>query len=50
MMIKWSVLASFSDLILKMGELDSEDISDEVFVRMLLECGFKDLTKYERSH
>lgn len=46
----WSALANFTDLIQRMGKVDSEDISDEVFVKMLVECGFKDLTKYERSH
>jgi len=33
-----------------MGEVDSEDITDEQFVEMLLSCGFKDLTKYESPY
>ncbi len=43
----WNALFLFGDLIQKMGEVDSEDITDEKFIEMLLSCGFKDLTKYE---
>jgi hypothetical protein len=43
----WNALASFSDLIQKMGQVDSEDIDDEKFVEILKSCGFTDLTAYE---
>lgn len=46
----WSALSTFPDLIEKMGEVDSEDITDEHFVKILIECGFKDLTKYESPY
>lgn len=46
----WSALSIFPDLIQKMAEVDSEDITDTQFVQMLLECGFKDLTKYESPY
>jgi len=46
----WNALSLFGDLIQKMGEVDSEDITDEQFVEMLLSCGFKDLTKYESPY
>ena len=46
----WSALATFSDLIQRMAEVDSEDISEEQFVNMLLACGFKDLTKYQHPY
>lgn len=43
----WSVLALFTDLIQRMGEVDSEGIQEEEFCKMLDECGFKDLTAYK---
>jgi hypothetical protein len=43
----WSALALFTDLIQKMGEVDSEEIQEEEFVKMLDECGFKDMTAYK---
>jgi len=43
----WSALALFTDLIQKMGEVDSEGIQEEEFCKMLDECGFKDLTAYK---
>lgn len=42
----WKVLASFTDVIQKLGEHDDENITEEQFVQILLECGFTDLTKY----
>lgn len=42
----WSALSSFTDLIQKMDEADSELIQEEDFCKMLDECGFKDLTQY----
>lgn len=43
----WSALALFKDLIDKMGSVDSMDIQEVEFCKMLDECGFKDLTQYE---
>jgi len=43
----WSALSLFPDLIKKLGEHDSEDITDEQFVEILKKCGFKDLTPYK---
>jgi len=43
----WSALSLFADLIKKLGEHDSEDITEEQFVEILRQCGFKDLTPYE---
>ncbi len=42
----WSLLSLFSDLIKKMGKVDSQNIQEEEFVKILDECGFKDLTAY----
>ena len=42
----WGVLASFSDVIQKMGEVNGQLISEDVFCKLLDECGFKDLTRY----
>lgn len=41
----WSALASFTDLIARMGEVDNDNITPDQFREMLLECGFADLTK-----
>lgn len=43
----WSALSLFTDLIQKMGEVDSEEIQEDEFAKMLDECGFKDLTEYQ---
>ncbi len=43
----WSALGLFTDLIMKMAEVDSEDISQECFVKILKECNFKDITVYK---
>lgn len=43
----WSVLALFDDLILRLGEVDSENITEKQFAGILLECDFEDLTEYE---
>ncbi len=45
----WGVLALFTDLIQKLGEVDGKQIQEEDFVKILNECGFKDLTAYERK-
>ncbi len=42
----WSALSLFTDLIQKMGELDSELIQEDEFCKLLDECGFKDFTAY----
>lgn len=42
----WSALSLFTDLIQKMGEVDSELIQEEDFCKMLNCCGFTDLTAY----
>jgi len=44
---EWSALSLFPDLIKKLGEHDSEDITDTQFVDILKECGFEDLTPYK---
>jgi len=43
----WSALSLFTDLIQKLGERDSQSIQEEEFCKILDECGFEDLTKYE---
>ncbi len=43
----WAVLATFPDLIARLGELDNQRITAEAFVALLLSLGFKDLTAYE---
>lgn len=42
----WRALSSFKDLFDELEKFDSENISDDKFVEILLSCGFKDLTKY----
>jgi len=46
----WKVLATFTDLLQKMGEVDNQDITQEQFVYILLDCGFADLTPYESPY
>lgn len=46
----WSALALFPDLIERLGDLDSEVITEEEFVKLLLDCGFEDITQYESPH
>lgn len=43
----WEVLHLFSDIIAKMAEVDSKNISEEEFAQMLIDLGYKDLTKIE---
>lgn len=43
----WSALSLFTDLIQKMGEIDSEMIQEEDFCKLLDSYGFKDLTAYK---
>lgn len=46
----WNALSMFTDLIEEMGKVDSEDITDQDFVDMLKNLGFKDLTKYKSPY
>lgn len=41
----WSALSTFTDLIERMGAADDQNITPDDFRKMLLECGFTDLTK-----
>jgi hypothetical protein len=43
----WKALASFKDLIDALGLVDGKCITEKEFVKILLGCGFKDLTAYE---
>ena len=45
----WGVLALFTDVIQKMGEVDGEDISEEDFAKLLDSCGFTDMTTYSTT-
>jgi hypothetical protein len=42
----WKNLASFGDILEALSRIDSKNITDVDFVKILLECGFCDLTKY----
>lgn len=46
----WDVLASFADVIEKLGEVDSKDITPQEFVNILVECGFQDRTAHVSPH
>jgi len=41
----WKSLASFKDVIDVLALVDGKRISEEEFVKILLDCGFTDLTK-----
>lgn len=41
----WNALNEFKDLLIQMAEVDSLDVSPEVFRQMLLACGFEDRTQ-----
>jgi hypothetical protein len=43
----WDALCCFSDLLEKMAGLDEQNPQPEEFVRLLLDCGFTDLTEEE---
>jgi hypothetical protein len=45
----WNALSLFTDLIQKLGEHDDKNISQEQFVKILLDCGFADMTAYRRE-
>lgn len=41
----WKTLFKMQDLLKKMAEIDGTDPSPEEFCKLLLSCGFEDLTK-----
>jgi hypothetical protein len=43
----WSALATFHDVIDKLGEHDNENVTPEQFIEILKSCGFSDRTAYE---
>lgn len=46
----WHALATFTDVITKLGEQDDANISPAHFCRILEECGFLDLTPTENPY
>jgi hypothetical protein len=42
----WKTLAEFKDIIDALGRMNDKNITDADFVKMLLDYGFTDLTKY----
>ncbi len=46
----WSALASFTDLLDLLRANDSESMTQDEFVDLLLICGFEDLTPYESPY
>jgi hypothetical protein len=44
----WHALAQMPDLLARMSDLDSQDVSPKAFCALLLELGFKDQTQRER--
>ena len=46
----WNTLASFTDLIIEMGKLDSQCIQPKEFCTLLSRLGFKDLTPRENPY
>lgn len=44
----WAILSGFSDLLDYMAGSNAINITPEEFVEILKECGFKDLTPYEK--
>ena len=43
----WKVLPYFQDLLDKLAEIDSKNVSEEDFAEMLIELGIVDITQYE---
>jgi hypothetical protein len=43
----WDALNTFQDLLIKLAERDGDNITEDEFAIILLECGFEDLTKYK---
>lgn len=46
----WNALSLFCDVIQELANLDSERITEQEFVNILLKCGFEDLTAYESPY
>ena len=46
----WNALQQFTDVLAILADRDGENISEEEFVSILLQCGVKDLTEYENQH
>lgn len=46
----WHALSLFPDLVEILGQHDDENITQEQFVEILLQCGFEDLTAYESPY
>jgi len=46
----WNALTSFPDVIQKLGEVDSKNITPDQFIEILLSCGFTDNTEYNNPH
>ncbi len=45
----WKVLYSFQDVMAELAKVDSENITPEVFCKILDSCGFINLTKYTQD-
>ena len=45
----WSALALFGDVIAELAKHDNENITQEQFIDILKDCGFKDLTPYTQK-
>ena len=43
----WKILAQFDDVLKAMARVDSKNITEEQFAKLLLKLKFKDLTQYE---
>ena len=46
----WEVLSTFDDLIGEISEFDNKNITQEKFVEILKDCGFKDNTPYNNPY
>jgi hypothetical protein len=46
----WDALYRFSDVLAKMAERDSEDITPREMCKLLVSCGVEDATPEEESH
>ncbi len=44
----WEILSGMKDVLDEMAKVDSEDIAPEKFCKILLSCGFKDMTEEKR--
>jgi len=46
----WNVLSSFKDVIDALGKVAGKNITEDEFVKILLGCGFTDLTAYTEKN